>query len=542
MVALIPMKRQVESLLRGSHYDQNVSLRVITAALRLQEDYISKKSKRKGEPVPPPKVQNTVCRLLGVSPKNYTNIVSQYLIDGSIYPSNAGCDGRGGNMDRKETRIPRTKNVTIAIREFVRTERKNRKRVTARQILDFLARKGILRIPVDQRTGVYEKTEFRAALRNVQRFVQSQGYRRGRRNNIAPDPSLIIKRHEYLQAFFDNEALPKEERLRNVYMDESYIHEHYNRSDDSLWDPSDNLDIQFGKSKHKGRRYCFAAAIQGPDPLVDNPGIASEMAGLVPGTVWAFCPQQKRSHQGDYYKVFNGENFLAWWKDQLLPNLHQHSLIHMDNAAYHKVYGSHVPKWGKLRKQECIDFLSSKGIEVEARCPAVVVKARTKEWILANEKFECVRLAEEQGHKVLFTPPYHSDLQPIELTWARIKGNIGRQYSVGTTLALVHERLLHEFKNLEESGHGAIQGMINKCVRIAKTFYDNMPEEELTEEALEDEEDDDYDDYEAGFDAGVPPENTLDEIVVEEELEDVIFAANKDVAMENEDIEDVVSV
>jgi hypothetical protein len=73
-------------------------------------------------------------------------------------------------------------------------------------------------------------------------------------------------------------------------MDESYIHEHYNRSDHSLWDPSDNLDIQFGKSKHKGRRYCFAAAIQGPDPLVDNPGIASEMAGLVPGTVWAFCP------------------------------------------------------------------------------------------------------------------------------------------------------------------------------------------------------------------------------------------------------------
>jgi transposase len=292
-----------------------------------------------------------VCRLLGVSPKNYTNIVSQYLIDGSISSSGLG-GGRGG---------------------------------------------------------------------------------------------------------------------------------HCNRSDDSLWDPSDNLDIPFGKSKHKGRRYCFAAVLQGPDPLVDNPKITSEVAGLVPGTVWAFCPQQKRSHQGDYHKVFNGENFVAWWKDQLLPNLHQHSLIHMDNAAYHKLYGSHVPKWGKLRKQECIDFLLSKGFEVEARCPAVVVKARTKEWILANEKFECVRLAEEQGHKALFTPPYHSDHQSIELTWARIKDNIGRQDSVGTTLALVHERLLHEFKNLEESGHGAIQGMINKCVRIAKTFYDDMPEEELAE-------------------------------------------------------------
>jgi hypothetical protein len=139
-----------------------------------------------------------MCRLLGLSPKNYTNIVSQYLTDGSIYPSGAGGGGRGGNMDRKETRIPRTKNVTIALREFVITERKKRKRVTARQILNILARKGILHIPVDLRTGFYEKTEFRAALRNVQRFVQSQGYRRGRRNNIAPDPSLIIKRHDYL--------------------------------------------------------------------------------------------------------------------------------------------------------------------------------------------------------------------------------------------------------------------------------------------------------------------------------------------------------
>jgi hypothetical protein len=69
-----------------------------------------------------------------------------------------------------------------------------------------------------------------------------------------------------------------------------------------------------------------------------------------------------------------------------------------------------------------------------------------------------------------------------------------------------------------------------------------MPEEELAEEALEDEEDDDYGDYEAGFDEGVPHENTLDESIVGEELEDVIFAANKDVAIENEDIEDVVSV
>jgi hypothetical protein len=80
--------------------------------------------------------------------------------------------------------------------------------------LDFLAREDILHIPVDQRTGLYEKNELRVALRNVLRFLKGQGYRRGRQNNIAPDPSLIVKRHEYLYRLFENEALSKEERLR----------------------------------------------------------------------------------------------------------------------------------------------------------------------------------------------------------------------------------------------------------------------------------------------------------------------------------------
>ena len=55
---------------------------------------------------------------------------------------------------------------------------------------------------------------------------------------------------------------------------------------------------------------------------------------------------------------------------------------------------------------------------------------------------EVVKLEEDKGHEVLFTPPYHSDLQPIELLWALIKGNIGRQYNINTTLDTVYQRLI----------------------------------------------------------------------------------------------------
>jgi hypothetical protein len=97
-----------------------------------------------------------------------------------------------------------------------------------------------------------------------------------------------------------------------VYLDESYIHHHYHRNDDSLWDPNDEQDIQVGKPSAKGRRYCFLAAIQGADPRVEEALTPKEKAGIVPGTVWMFCPTKKGSHTGDYHKVFNAENFVTF--------------------------------------------------------------------------------------------------------------------------------------------------------------------------------------------------------------------------------------
>jgi hypothetical protein len=140
---LTQIESHVSTLLRGSDCDRNLSLRIVTAILRLQKD----------------------C----------TQIMSQNLIDRSVFSTGAGGGGRGGNMDRKETRIPRTKFISIGICEFIRTERKNRKGVTARQILDFLARGGILNIAVDQETGVYEKRTSRRPYGMCSGFLQSEG-------------------------------------------------------------------------------------------------------------------------------------------------------------------------------------------------------------------------------------------------------------------------------------------------------------------------------------------------------------------------------
>jgi transposase len=266
--------------------------------------------------------------------------------------------------------------------------------------------------------------------------------------------------------------LPGDTRLREDYLDESYIHEHYHRYDDSLWDPSDDQDIQIGKLKHKGRRYCFLAAIQGPDPRVEQPSpIRKEKAGLVHGSLWSFSPQKKGDSKGDYLKVFNSVNFITWWKEQLLPNLHQPSLIMMDNAKYHKTYPKDIPKVSKLRKAELQAFLERKSIAYGARDTVAILSEKARDHIEKREKRECEALAEEQGHKVLWTPPYHSDIQPIELLWARIKGEVGRQYDIHSTFALVYERLMASFDRVFDDGHGAVGGMIDKAAKIALAFY-----------------------------------------------------------------------
>jgi len=155
-----------------------------------------------------------------------------------------------------------------------------------------------------------------------------------------------------------------------------------------------------------------------------------------------------------------------------------------------------------MKKQECISHLQSKNVAHEANVSSVELKAIVRKHIEENVKIEIVRIAEEAGHKVCFAPPHHSDFQPIELTWARIKGNVGRQHSNESTLQLVCQRLMAEFKALEEDGHKAISGMIEKCSSIAQKFCEEIEADDEADEADEEEGDNADDDNSNAGDSG----------------------------------------
>ena len=120
------------------------------------------------------------------------------------------------------------------------------------------------------------------------------------------------------------------------------LHLHYNRNNDSSWNLNNKQDMMMENAKHKSCHYCFVAAIQGPNLQAPNADKIGIMAGLVPGSIRAFLLISTAGYKRDYHKVFNGDNYLHWWTNQLLLNLTQFSIIILENAKYHVALGAHI--------------------------------------------------------------------------------------------------------------------------------------------------------------------------------------------------------
>ena len=240
----------------------------------------------------------------------------------------------------------------------------------------------------------------------------------------------------------------------------------------------------------------------------------------------------------DYHKTMNADSYEAWIRMQLIPTLKQlypgkRIVLVVDGASYHRARLTNDAK-PHQNKSDLIRELESFGaIDFERKTPLVVARSKALHTIQSKD----VRKAAPVGpyvqelrtlvrgykralppmnvsrvsdlfdswsdeekrvgaarHKVLYTPPGASELQPIEKLWAKTKNLVADQYFQNRSIKTARTQLIAAFDtcdrgfctclvqhaikemNLVLKFHSLLSGMIGSLV-----YDQKKSDQEITE-------------------------------------------------------------
>ncbi|XP_031352063.1 uncharacterized protein LOC116177270 [Photinus pyralis] len=112
------------------------------------------------------------------------------------------------------------------------------------------------------------------------------------------------------------------------------------------------------------------------------------------------------------------------WFMEIVTHLDEQSVIIMDNASYHSRKSEKIPNTS-TKKADIQTWLTSKSIPYEED----MVRAELLQLVkraAVTPKYVVDEIAKEHNRTVLRLPPYHCELNPIELIWPQIKGEVAR--------------------------------------------------------------------------------------------------------------------
>ncbi len=235
------------------------------------------------------------------------------------------------------------------------------------------------------------------------RILKRWGFEFGkgkRTQHLKENDSIVLQRKKYLRKIRGNRISRDETIKPEIYLDESYINK--NHSNDYTWYYGED-GPWIKKPTGKGERLIIIDAIT--------------KDGWVNGARNVFRSKKK---SGDYHGDMNANLFQKWFKEKLLPNIPNNSIIVMDNAAYHNELAPNSPPTPSCTKNVIKKWLEENGIPCSNDCLKVELVEILKR-IHAEPTFMLDVIAEESGHEIVRTPPYHPELQPIETCWAIVK-------------------------------------------------------------------------------------------------------------------------
>ncbi|XP_045112603.1 uncharacterized protein LOC123505423 isoform X2 [Portunus trituberculatus] len=156
--------------------------------------------------------------------------------------------------------------------------------------------------------------------------------------------------------------------------------------------------------------------------------------GFVSGGLHVFKPQI--NNRGHYKDMVTPQCFQIWFKDQLLPNIPNNSLIIMDSAHWHSNIVNKVPNTN-MKKNSIIQWLQENNIAHDK----TVSKSELLHIVNSYKEklYDIDLLAKNCGHEVVRLPPHHNHLNPMVLIWHQVKSEIKKKSQDGQALQTLEE-------------------------------------------------------------------------------------------------------
>ncbi|XP_050440026.1 uncharacterized protein LOC126846047 [Adelges cooleyi] len=162
----------------------------------------------------------------------------------------------------------------------------------------------------------------------------------------------------------------------------------------------------------------------------------------------------------------NGETFREWM-ESILPQLKPNSVIVMDNASYHSVKFDKAPT-STTRKAEIIKWLEDKEEVIDKPMVIPELLQIVKRLKPQHEKFVIDELAKANNKIILRLPPYHYELNPIELAWSSVKNHV-RMNNSSYKLADVKKLLVEGVNRVDAEMWG---NFISHPIKEKNNFYE----------------------------------------------------------------------
>jgi hypothetical protein len=202
--------------------------------------------------------------------------------------------------------------------------------------------------------------------------------------------------------------------------------------------------------------------------------------GFVEGGLLCF---ESKTNSTDYHHEMNGDTFYEWFVN-ILPFFKKNAIVVMDNAPYHSVKTETIPNMS-WKKQDIINWLENKGQLINSN---QLVKSQLIDQVeQLRPRYNTYVIDEYAKSKdiiVLQLPPYHCELNPIELAWASVK-NYVRMNNTTFKLKDVQELLVKGVEHVTpEMWTNFIRHVIKeedkfwKIDHISDELIDNDPEQD----------------------------------------------------------------